>query len=68
MYLYAVDSYLLSIDTAAELEEYLGEILDITVPANSKFVQELLQQWQQRNDTSHELPIHCAKVCCNVCG
>jgi len=60
--LFVVDSYLLSIDTAAELEEYLGEILDITVPANEKFVQELLQQWQQQNETSHAPPVHCAKV------
>jgi len=61
--LFVVDSYLLSIDTAAELEEYLSEILDVTVPANKNFVQELLQQWRQRNDASLEPAVYCAKVC-----
>ena len=63
MYTFVVAcSYLLSTDSAAELEEYLGEILDITVPDNNKFVQELLQQWQQRNQISNEPPVHSSKV------
>jgi len=57
-----VDRYLLSIDTATELEEYLGEILDITVPANKNFVQQLLERWQERNGKVHESAVNCAKV------
>jgi len=58
-----VGRYLLSIDTATELEEYLGEILDITVPANKNFVQQLLERWQRRNGKVHEPAVNCAKVC-----
>jgi len=58
-----IDRYLLSIDTAAELEEYLGEILDIAVPANKNFVQELLERWQQRHCKVNEPAVNCAKVC-----
>jgi len=58
-----VDSYLLSIDTATELEEYLAEILDITMPANKNFVQELLERWRQRNGKMCEPVANCAQVC-----
>jgi len=58
-----VDSYLLSIDTATELEEYLAEILDITVPANKNFVQELVERWQHQNGKVCEPVVNCAKVC-----
>jgi len=53
---------LLSIDTATELEEYLAELLDITVPTNRNFVQELLERWQQQNGKLSEPVANCAKV------
>ena len=53
----------MSIDTAAELEEYLGEILDVTIPANKDFVQELLSRWQQRNGIVHDAAVYCTQVC-----
>jgi len=60
--LFAVGRYLLSINTAAELEDYLGEILDVTVTANKNFVQQLLERWQQRDKTVHEPAANCLQV------
>ena len=60
---FVVASYLLSIDTASELEEYLGELLDVTVPANKNFVRELLERWQQQNGKLREPSVSCGKVC-----
>jgi len=62
-----VDSYVLSIDTATELEEYLGEILDTTIPANQNFVQELLQRWRQQNRMLHEPVVSYVEVCLMLC-
>lgn len=59
-----VNSYLLSIDTAAELEEYLTELLDITVPSNKNFMQELFVRWRQQNGKKSCEPVtNSAKVC-----
>jgi hypothetical protein len=51
---------LLSIETPHELEEYMGEVLDLSVAVNKAFVQELLsKRWRTAVDTnsySKQLP------------
>jgi hypothetical protein len=45
--MFAFFRYMLSIETPHELEEYMGDILDLSVADNKAFVQELLRRrWQ----------------------
>lgn len=45
-----VARYILSIETAEELEEYMLELLDGTDPKNKKFIKELVMKWRPYNN------------------
>ena len=38
--------YILAIESKQDLEEYLLDLLDGSVPRNKKFIQELLTKWR----------------------
>ena len=39
--------YILAIDSKAELEEYLSELLDTSNPRHRRFIDELIKKWRQ---------------------
>ncbi|ELT87196.1 hypothetical protein CAPTEDRAFT_221890 [Capitella teleta] len=48
--------YMLAIESASELKEYLGELLDTSVPRNRRFIEELIKRW--RPPAHANLPAH----------